>query len=69
MSDFKRLQSQSNGIENNTNVKHPLAQIRKIKNTTAIRTLAIDETALLTNAMVNRKKLDVSIRKVSYITG
>lgn len=63
------MQSQGNGIEDNTNIKYPLAQIRKIKNTTDIRTLAIDETASLTNAIVNKKKLDVSIKKVSYIIG
>lgn len=65
LENAKRLQTKQNGIKNN-DVKLLLAYIRKIQNTTEFRILASNKIALLTKAIVSKKKIDISIWKVSY---
>lgn len=56
-------------MDDDNNNKYLLAYIRKIQNINNVKTLVIDEMVLLIKATVNRKRLDISGRKVSYIMG
>lgn len=38
-----------------------------MQNIANVKLLAIDETAPLTKAIVSRKRLDINIKKISYI--
>lgn len=51
-------------IKNDDDVNFPLANIRKMKNTTKAKMSAIDIIVLLTKAAIGRRKLNVCIRKV-----
>lgn len=55
--NYRQLQSQRNGNENDDDIKFPLAYIRKIQNTANI------ETTISTKAAVGRRRLVVSIKK------
>lgn len=61
--DSRQLQSQRNGIEDNDDMKLSLANIKKIQTNAKFRTLTIDKTALSTKATVNKKGVDISIKK------
>ena len=63
------MQSQRNGIEDDDDVKLPLAHIKKVQNTAEVRISASNETAPSTKGAVGRKGLDVSIGKVICTTG
>ena len=64
------MQSQRNGIkEDDDDVKLPSAHIKKMQNTAEFGILARDRTAPSTKSAVDRKKVDISIRKVICITG
>lgn len=60
------MQSQCNSIENK-DVKFLLIYIRKIQKTARFRILITNEIVPLTKAIVRKKELGVSIKKISYI--
>lgn len=62
------MQNQYNRIENKDDVKLPLAYITRILNIAKFGTLASNETAPSTNVVVDRKRLDISIKKLHFIT-
>ena len=48
-------------IEDDEDIKLPLAHIRKMQNTTESETLAIDKIIQLTTATIGRRESDISI--------
>lgn len=65
--DLKHLQSQCNNIKDNNNIKFSLAHIEKLQNIAEVGILASNKIALSTKNIVDRKKVDVNIRKKIYI--
>ena len=63
------MQSQRNDTEDDDDVKLPLAYIKKVQNTTEVKTLASNETVPSTKSVVGRKRVDVSDEKVICIMG
>lgn len=61
--DSRRLQSQCNDIEDDNDVELPLAQNRKMENSTDVGTI------ILTEAAIGKRGLNISIRKASCIIG
>ena len=67
--DSKYLQSQCNNIEKyDDDVKLLSTYIKKMQNTAEVETLASNGTAPSTKGAVGKKVIDISIRKVIYIT-
>ena len=62
------MQNKRNSIEDGDDVKLLLAYMKKMQNTAKVGILVNDEIALSTKGAVGRKRIDVSIRKVIYIT-
>lgn len=59
------MQSQHRySIEDDDNVKLPLAHIKKMQNTAEGETLAINKTVSSIKAIIGRRESDVSVRKV-----
>ena len=66
--DLRHLQSQHNSIEkDDDNVKILLAHLKKMQNIAKVGILVSDGMVPSTKGVVDRKKVDVSIRKVIYI--
>ena len=61
------MQNQRNRIEDDNDVKLPLAHIKKMQNITEVGILVSNETVLLTKGAVGRKEVDVIVRKVICI--
>lgn len=60
------MQSQYNNIQNNDNIEFLLVYIKKLQNIAKFRILVIDEMTLLTKAIIGKKRLNISIKKISY---
>lgn len=60
------MQSQHNSIEDD-DIKFLLVYIKKIQNIVQFKTLASNKMGLLTKAIVSRKRLDINVKKMSYI--
>ena len=54
----------SYSIKNDNYIKFLLAHIRKMQNTAEVKASEIHKTASLTEVVVDRKRPDVSVRKV-----
>lgn len=60
------MQNQYNSIEDNNDVKF-LLYIKKLQNITEVGTLVSDKIALSTKNIINKKRVDNSVRKVICI--
>lgn len=68
MTNSKYLQSQCNSIKAYDNLKHSLTQIKKIQHIVKFRISTINEITLLIKTIAKKKRLDIYVRKMSYIT-
>lgn len=64
--NLKYLQSQRNSIKNNDNVKLLLTHMKKLQNSIKIETSTNDKIVSLVKDIVDRKKVDVSIKLVIF---
>lgn len=62
------MQSQYNSIEDDNNIEFLLAHIKKLQNTAEVKILASNKIILSNKNIIDRKKVNVSIGKVIYIT-
>lgn len=62
------MQSQRNSIKDGDNIESLLTHIKIMQITIEVEILASDEMALSTKSVISEKGVNISIRKVSYIT-